>query len=536
MQIETQIILLLSIASLIAVLARRVRVPYTIAMVLTGVAVSIFVAPFLEVPTIKLTRHLILVTFLPGLLFEAAFHLDLRELKDNTRAISVLAVPGVLLSTAVVTLIIVALTELRFETALLFGALISATDPIAVLAIFKNLGVPKRLGIIIEGESLFNDGTALVIFEIVLGIVLGHMEFTVVSSVQQFFVVVAGGIVLGLVMGLIFTQLMRHTADPLVDMALTMVLAYGAFLIGEELGVSSVIAVVAAGMYVGNFATRGGLSATTRLTLASFWEYLTFLINSAIFLLIGLEVKISGLLDNGLLIGVGIAAMLVARLVVIYPLGFLANLRSRRGLPTRWVHVMFWGGLRGSVSLALAISLPPDLEDAELIQIMAFGAVFFSLVVQGLTISPLLKRLDIGKSSEHQTQYQRLSARWAIAHTALQAVENLHEERVVSGQVRDQLKRIFEKSSGEAWSRLELLIAASPEVLQSEVQFVRREIADEQKVTLRNMLQRGTISDEIYYELNSEINDQISKSDKEDWQLSQKRMRLGEGHSEQENA
>lgn len=509
--IEAQVIILLSLASLVAVLARRLRIPYTIAMLLTGVALSLFVLSFLgQEPGISLTRHLILVIFLPGLLFEAAFHLNLKELRDNVKTVATLAVPGILLAAGISALIVTGLTELTFGAALLFGVLISATDPIAVLAIFKELGTPKRLSIIVEGESLFNDGTAVVLFEIVLAVVLGHQVFSVTDSIAQFFIVVAGGGVLGLITGFLFTQMMRHTNDPMVDMALTMVLAYGTFLLGEELHVSPVIAVVVAGIVMGNFASQRGFSASSRLTVTSFWAYIGFLINSAIFLLIGLDVHVGLLLANAGPVLVGIFAMLVARLLVIYPLGFIANRVSYRGLSIKWVHVLFWGGLRGSVSLALALSLPIELPQRDLIELMAYGAVFFSVVGQGLTIQPLLKALNMTRKDEIYEEYERRRARWTIMHTSLHAVDDLHDRNMYPGQVRDRLKRRFETMTQEAWESLTELTTKNPQLLQADVEAVQRALADEQKVALEDMLRLGTISEETYYELNTEINKRIA--------------------------
>lgn len=519
MQIETQVILLLATASLIAVFARRARVPYEIAMLLTGVAAGVFVTTQVDLPTVSLTRHLILITFLPGLLFDAAFHLDLRELRDNIRPIATLAAPGIVLSATVVTLILTMFAGLPVGLALLFGALISATDPIAVVALFKELGVTKRLRVIVEGESLFNDGTALVLFEIVLAVVLGHREFTIAGSITQFFLVVAGGIVLGLVAGLLFTQMMRHTDDPLVDMALTMVLAYGAFLLGEQVHVSPVIAVVVAGLYVGNFGAQGGFSARTRLTLTSFWAYLAFLINSAIFLLIGLDVDLRLLLANATPVAFAILAMLAARFVVIYPLGFFANRLSRRGLPFRWAHVLYWGGLRGSVSLALALSLPLELPRHDLIELMAFGAVCFSLVVQGLTMRPLLSLLKMTETSDLRMEYERRRGRWAMLHAAAHAIDRLHEEHMFSIQVRDRLKRTFGRQTSAAWEALEQLTTENPELLGPEAQLVQRILADEQKVALQNMLRRDTLSEKVYYELSAELDGQIASIGGPEWEV-----------------
>ena len=519
MFLETQFIILLALASLIAIFARRSRVPYTIAMVLTGVAVSIFVTPRLDISGVSLTRHLILITFLPGLLFDAAFHLDLRELVDNRRPISTLAVPGIVISAVIVTVLVARFTALSVGQALLFGVLISATDPVAVLAIFKELGVPKRLGSIVEGESLFNDGTALVLFEIVLAVVLGEQAFTIAGTISQFFIVVAGGVALGLVTGLLAAQVMRRTDDSLIDMALTMVLAYGTFLVGEELHVSPVIAVVVAGAYVGNFAEQGGLSASTRLTLTSFWAYLAFLINSAIFLLIGLQVNLRELLANAGPVIFAVLAMLAARFVVIYSLGFVASKRSRRGFSLQWAHVLYWGGLRGSVSLALALSLPAELPNRDLIELMSFGAVFFSLVGQGLTMRPLLKVLKLTSPSELRLEYERRRGRWAMLHTALHAVDRLHEENLFSAQVRDRVKEGFIQQTNAAWEALDELTVENPELLGPEAQLVQRILADEQKIALQDMLRRGTLSEEIYLELIAEIDARVVGIGDRDWEV-----------------
>jgi CPA1 family monovalent cation:H+ antiporter len=463
---------------------------------------------------------------LPGLLFEAAYRLDLRELRDNLRTILMLAVPGVLLSMFIIGALLNQILGIRLVEALLFGVLISATDPIAVTALFRELGVSKRLSIIVEGESLFNDGAAIVLYGILLGVATGDQAFSLAGSITNFFATVAGGAVLGLVAGLIVGEMMRRTEDHLIDIALTTILAYGTYLVAEELlhgAVSPVIAVVVAAIYVGNYGSNGGYSATSTVTIVSFWEFVAFLINSAIFLLIGLDVAPADLLKNIRPVMIGVGVILLARALVVYPLGFLVNWRVRK-MPIEWAHVLFWGGLRGAVSVALILSLPAPfevsrpLESRLLLEEMAYGYILFSLIVQGLTIRPLLDRLGLTRVGAQEREYERRQARMVMAHAAMHTIDNLHEQNVLSGPVCDNLRAAFKRQFNEHWSALEKLVATEPRLIDTNFRYVQREIAGAQKQSLLQMMRRGMLSEEIYSELVGEINEQIQRSYQEDWE------------------
>lgn len=310
LQTETLIIELLLIASLVAVVVQRLRVPYTVALVLVGLLFTLQ-----SNAKIGPAPELILALFLPPLVFEAAFHLHLDELKHNWRTISALAVPGVVLTMAIVGLVVSLGTGLSLPVALLFGATMAATDPVAVVALFKSLGAPKRLSVLVEGESLFNDGTAIVVFKLMLAVVVtGH--FDTLTSLYDFVVVAAGGLLVGSVLGWLVSLAIARIDAHLIETTLSTVLAFGSYLLAERLHVSGVLAVLAAGILNGNLGPRG-MSPTTRIALFNFWEYLAFVANSLVFLLIGLELDVPRLLAHWASIAIAILAVIVSRAVVV---------------------------------------------------------------------------------------------------------------------------------------------------------------------------------------------------------------------------
>ena len=297
---ETQItvrvlILLLLVASAVAMATKWVRVPYTLALVIVGLVIS----PMHFLPAVHISPDLILLIFLPALLFEAAWNLKLDQLRRNLLPILVLAVAGVVLSTGVIGVILHYGLGLSWRPALLFGAMISATDPVSVLALFKTLALPPRLATIVEGESLLNDGTAVVVFRIILVGAAGSSAGGVaLSSLGEFLMMVAGGLLAGVIVGVLASTLTSYFDDHLLEITLTTIAAYGSFLLAEGLHVSPVIAVLATGLVIGNYGRQKGMSPPTQLAVNSFWEYAAFVVNSLVFLLIGLEIQVTRLGEN----------------------------------------------------------------------------------------------------------------------------------------------------------------------------------------------------------------------------------------------
>ncbi len=486
------LLLLLIAASLIAMAARRLRIPYTIALVFGGFLIDFL--PVLEnvggtdgsVHGEWLTSDIIFMVFLPGLLFEAGININVRRLVANFGPILLVAVAGVLIAAFSTAYLVHWIAGVALSSALVFGALISATDPISVLALFRELGVSKRLAVLVEGESLFNDGTAVVLFQILLaGAATG--DFSITSGVIQFFVVSLGGAAIGIGLGYISSRVTERIDDPQIEITLTTILAYGSFLLAEHFHLSGVIATVAAGLMIGNFGAEIGMSSRTRVALWSFWEYIGFVINSLIFLLIGIEVHVMDLARYWEPIGLAILAVLAGRALAVYPLAPIAS-RMAEPIPMKWRHVMFWGGIHGGVSLALALSLAGDFPDRGMVLAMTFGVVAFSIVVQGLTIPPLMRKLGVEMGGENELDRARV--RQMAISAGLDELEDLHDDHVISNvtyeRLRDDLRGDLEKAEGDVrqlhdehrdWAEGEERLARA-RLLQAEKTAVQRAVSD----------------------------------------------------------
>jgi len=270
---------------------------------------------------------------------------------------------------------------------------LSATDPVAVLAIFRRLGVPKRLEMVLEGESLFNDGTALVAFQIALGAV-ATSRIDVVNALSQFVLTVVGGLLLGAAAGFVFSHLLALTDDHLFEMGFSTILAYGAYLAGDALHVSPVIAVVTAGIVVGNYGRDVGLSERARVVVLDVWEYLAFIGNSVLFLLMGQQLQkvdyVRQLVPSAIVVGL----VLLSRAVVVYGLTPILS-RVQRPVPWAWRHLTFWGGLRGALSIAMVLSLPAGFPYRETVVAASFSTVLFTILVQGISMEHVVRWLGV---------------------------------------------------------------------------------------------------------------------------------------------
>jgi CPA1 family monovalent cation:H+ antiporter len=495
---EILIIGLLLVASLVAIAVRRLQIPYTVALVIAGLLLT-----FQSGIKFELTPELILVLFVPPLIFEAAFHLNYNDLRRSLPAILLLAVPGVILTTLIVAGALVLGVHLSLPIALLFGALISATDPVAVVALFKVLGVPKRLALLVEGESMFNDGTALVLFNLMLTVTL-TAQFDFLQSLGEFVRVAMGGIVIGLVLGWLVSRLIARIDDYLIETTLTTVLAYGAYLVADQLHFSGVLAVVAAGLVNGNMGTQG-MSPTTRIVLFNFWEYLAFLTNSLVFILIGLQVNIPSLIASWQPIFWAIAAVIVARILVVYPLSWLLN-RFQEPISLRWQHIMAWGGLRGALSLALVLSLPVSLgADRQLLIVMAFGVVLFTLLAQATTMSPLVHRLGIITRNPAQIEYEMRQAELTALRSAEAHMERRYREGLISAHAWEVLKARLQNQITHTAQSVRKILKSEPAIESEELDLAEREILRAKRSAYYGLRRDGVITDEVFSTLTTRL-------------------------------
>jgi len=380
---------LLGAAAILALVSRRFGFPYTVALVLFGLAV----AAFIPNTGFEITPELVLIVLLPALVFEAAYQTDFAHLRQTGVGIALLAIPGVLISAAVVAVVLHLATGLELELAFVIGAMVSATDPVAVIATFRRLGAPRALTTLVEGESLFNDGTAIVVFAIALRAVEG--EVTIGDAIAGFAATVLFSIALGAVTGFVASRVVARVNDHLIETTISLLVAYGTYIVADLLHESGVIATVVAGITLGTYGRRIGMSARTQEALDTIWEFLAFIMTALVFLLVGLAITVGGLIEAAVPIAWGIAAVLVGRALVIYGLlgGAARLVGARRGVLERgWLHVLFWSGLRGAVTVALALSLPDDFPQRSMVQSVAFGITLFTLIAQGGTIGWVVRR------------------------------------------------------------------------------------------------------------------------------------------------
>ena len=383
----SQLGFLLFVSALVAMLTRRMHLPYTVGLVLAGMGL------YFSHVYIKwhLSKDLIFSVFLPPLVFEAALFIHWRDFKKELPVVSLLATAGVVLAAAVTAVGMHYALTWDWGSAIVFGVLIAATDPVSVIATFKEAKVPVRLRMLIESESLLNDGTAAVAFVTVLGVLAGG-HTTVFSIAGTLLVTIIGGVLTGGIIAYFFMLLAGRTPDYLVEITFTTLTAYGSFFVAEHFHLSGVLAALTAGLVVGNFRASGSISAAGRQALGPFWEYLAFVANSLIFLLIGAQEAQQHFSGLWFPVVLAIALVTLGRAAAIYPLCALFA-RSRFKVAVRHQHVLFWGGLRGALALALALALPEDLPRRDVIVVITFAVVAFSVFAQGLSITPLLRRL-----------------------------------------------------------------------------------------------------------------------------------------------
>jgi CPA1 family monovalent cation:H+ antiporter len=402
------LVVLLGIAMLVTGLCRKLPIPFTVILVVIGVLLSNLAGhwPMLQpLKDFELSPEVMLFIFLPALIFESGFALDARQLTKDLPAVLILAIPGMLISTFIVGFGVWLALDTRLIIALVFGALISATDPVAVVALFKELGAPNRLNVLVEGESLLNDATAIVAFSILLAIAVegSDIGFSDIDNVfLDFLRVFFGGAIFGGLLGFITCELLhRMQANVSVILTTSIIIAYAAFVVGEHsLHVSGVMAVVGAAIALRLFGMSRIRQDVTH-SISETWEVIALSCNSLLFLMVGLSVNTDDIMSRIGPVFFVVALVLTARALSIYT--FVP-------LTTRWFHlpqvsmgerhIMWWGGLKGGLAIAVVLSIPSDLPERQFLFDLTIGVVLFTLLVSAPTIRPLMQRLGMNELSK----------------------------------------------------------------------------------------------------------------------------------------
>lgn len=399
----------------VALAARALRFPYTLALVLVGLLFGVFHT----FPQVQLNPNVVLFIFLPALLFEGAWSIDTEALRHDWLIIFLLAVPGLALSLGLTAAVLHLGAALPWLLALLVGAIVSPTDPIAVIALLRQVGMPARLQTILEGESLFNDGVGAAAFQIVLGALLlslgadgelGHLP--AVAEIAKVVWLLAGGPLLGFAIGYAVSHLVRAVDDQLIETAVTFCVAYGSYLLGALTGTSGLLATVVAGLVLGSYGRRIGMSERTRDQVDAVWQFTGYVANSLLFLLIGVSIGETPMLAELPAIAWGILAVLLSRVAMIFCFVPLHNLVVRRlalgkhpllaeraalrRLPRLWRPLLVLSGLRGALSLALVLSVPAAVPGLASVRSIVYGVVLVTLVGQGVGLRIALPRWPKG--------------------------------------------------------------------------------------------------------------------------------------------
>jgi CPA1 family monovalent cation:H+ antiporter len=410
------LILLLIVTLIVALLSRRLRVPYTLLLVIVGFVVGLF--PF--IPNEHIDPNLVLYVFIPALLFEGAWNAEIDRLEADWLPIVLLVIPGMVLSLLVVAVVLHFGIGLSWLLALLVGAIVAPTDPVAVIALFQQLGVPDRLRTLVEGESIFNDGTGGAAYELILAVLLPTLGLAEVSGTTSFLNtpvlgiagevlwLIFGGLLIGFGVGWVASRLLRRVDDHLIVITVTVAVAYGMYLLGTTLHTSGLLAVVGAGLVMGSYGRKHAMSPRTIEAADDVWEFIDYLANSLLFLLLGFELALTNIVQSFPGIFFGLLGAIIGRILMIYAFMPLQDVLARwwarrtsrrrarlprpRPVPPAWRPVMVLSGLRGALSLALVLGLPEALAQRNLLTDIVYGVILVTLLGQGLTLRVLLPR------------------------------------------------------------------------------------------------------------------------------------------------
>jgi CPA1 family monovalent cation:H+ antiporter len=510
-EVVTVLIILLLVATGVALISRRLRIPYIAGLVLAGLAITELLPH-----RIRLDSSLIFNLFLPILLFEAALNTDISRLRSTIKPIALLAGPGILLCAGITSVLLKLELGLDWIPASLVAVMLSITDTALVIAVFKEVSaVPHRLVTLVEGESLLNDDVALVLFSLILTVYTTG-SLSPLDVVQEFLFVIIGGALVGIALGYLSIGLLTQADDPLGSILLTVAIALGAFQAGQFLHVSGVVAVVVAGLIVGNFEHSQVTSASTQVTLFSFWEYAGFGVNTFIFLLIGLEINVITLWQTLPAVLLAFIAYQIGRALTVYPLLALVPFFDRP-IPMRWRHVLFVGNIKGSLSTALALSLPLALPGREKLIAIVLGVVLLSLVGQGLTLPWAVRRLKLSYRSESHQQIEELQAQLMTAKAAQDELDGLLKSGVLPKSIYEEMRSAYQVRVAASERTLRdiynqrLGLSTESRSDRTKLDAIRRQLLLAEKGALTDALRRRILSEEVVQERIKTLNEKLLK-------------------------
>jgi len=490
---------LLLIAAAVVLVTKRFRIPYTVALTVVGIGVGFthFLHPVL------LSKEIVLLVFLPPLLFEATLAMDLATLRSKWLEVLVLALPVTFLSVAAIALPVHWIFKLDLVYCLLLGSILAPTDPVSVIALFKEAGVSKKLAHIVEGESCFNDGAGVVLYLIFLGALVTGGDVKLAAGARLFGVEVLGGLGVGIVAGYLVYRILSRIDDHLLEVTVSIVLAFGVYVLSDRLHVSGVVAVVAAGLIMGNYGKAFAMSPTTRLALSNFWEVMAFIVNSLVFLLMGIAIESVNLLGAAGRIVTIYLLVTASRFVLVHVAGAFLSLLGRT-MPMSWRHLTAWSGLRGSVSVALAIGIPSVFAAAggdraiptreETLTVVS-GVVLLSMLVQGLTMRGLIQRLGLAQRDAVEEKFDVELAREVALGGASRELDALASTGRVPAPVLAELRATLEKRRERLGARITDLLERHAEIAEARRGTVARALLVSGRAAVEEAFRRGEISE-----------------------------------------
>ncbi len=538
-----EVVLAVAVLMLICIgtyfVAGRLKLPYTVLLVIVGsILVPLTHFEFFHfIKSFQLTPELLFFVFLPVLIFESAYNMNMREMAENVRSISWLSVVSLLVSAFFVAGALFFGLKLigfpvPFMATLIFGALISATDPVAVLALFKEFGVPRRLSLIFEGESLFNDGTSLALFLIVLEVAMvGFTGFgTIFEGLFMFTSMVVGGIIFGLFMGFLFSKMIGKVKDnEHIEITLTMLVAHLTFILselishhlvlfGQEIKFSSIIATVMASMVIGNYG-RFKISPRVEEYMEKFWGYFAFVANSMVFILMGLLFADLPIRFDQFIVPmlITVVIVLVGRALSIYPVVAFVNwLKKEEPIPMSWQHLLAWGSLRGALAVTMVLLIPNDFAlpgwtydftVKEFIAAITIGCIYFTLCIKATTIGAMIKKMKLSELTPLETlEYNECSA--LIYQEALEKLEDFHSKGYVKDDIFDRLKREYGERYEKSVGACKSLFVVTPDDMSRALQMYALGM---EKRFLRELFIYQEVSESEYKEILNKIAIQTSR-------------------------